>query len=48
MPVKSVAMIDTYASSAWVSASIPEALVRPFGCVIMKSVSIIAIFGSSS
>jgi hypothetical protein len=40
--------MEAYASSAWVSASIPEAAVNPFGWFIIKSVSTIAMFGISS
>ena len=38
---------EAYASKAWVTASIPDAAVKPFGAVMCISASTIAIFGSS-
>ena len=46
--VNSVAIMEAYASRAWVTASMPEALVSPFGADICISASTIAIFGISS
>ena len=42
------AAVDTYASSAWINASIPQAAATLAGAVVMSSASRIAYFGNIS
>ena len=42
------AAVDTYASSAWINASIPQAAATLAGAVVMSSASSIAYFGNIS
>mgnify|MGYP000526788647 CR=1 FL=1 len=42
------AAVDTYASSAWINASIPHAAATLAGAVVMSSASSIAYFGNIS